>query len=198
MPEDFKDLIVSVRQCRLCADILPNDPRPILQVDSKASLLIVGQAPGQRVHDTGVPFNDPSGDRLRDWLGVDRQSFYNSEIVALLPMAFCFPGSREGGDLPPPKICAETWRNRLLSFLSNVELTVLCGAYAIAWHLPETRTESLTHTVRQWKAFGPHIIPLPHPSGRNNGWIKRNQWFEAELIPHLRRRVASVLSRIHA
>ena len=196
MSEDFKDLIVSVRQCSLCADVLPNDPKPILQVDSKASLLIVGQAPGQRVHDTGVPFNDPSGDRLRDWLGIDRQSFYNSEIVALLPMAFCFPGSRKGGDLPPPKICAETWRNRLLGFLSNVELTVLCGAYAISWHLPETRTKTLTHTVRHWRAFGPHIIPLPHPSGRNNGWIRRNQWFEAELIPHLRRRVASVLSRI--
>ena len=160
-----------------------------------ARLLIAGQAPGQRVHDTGIPFNDRSGDRLRDWLGIDRKTFYDTARTAILPMAFCFPGySAKGADLPPPGICAETWRASALAEIGPAPLTLLIGGYAQAWHLgAAARRAGVTGTVAAWRDHAPEVFPLPHPSWRNTGWLKRNPWFDAELLPVLRARVKEVL-----
>jgi len=191
MTEPALPLLAQIRACRLCADCL--EPRPVLQFDPAARLLVVGQAPGSRVHATGVPFNDPSGDRLRDWLGLSREQFYDARRVALLPMGFCYPGRGRGGDLPPPRRCADTWREPLLAQLEAVELTLLVGRYAIDWHLRPPRGRSLTETVRQWRRYAPDRLPLPHPSPRNNRWLRDRPWFEAEVVPYLRERVAALL-----
>ena len=197
MAQKLNVLLKQVRACDLCAHELPLGPRPVLQVGRAARVLVVGQAPGIKVHETGVPFNDPSGDRLRDWMGVDRVTFYDAESVALLPMAFCYPGRGRGGDLPPPPRCAETWRERLLAQLPNVELTLVLGAYAQQWHL-EAADKKLADTVRRWREFAPEAIPCPHPSPRNNRWLRNHPWFEAEVVPYLRDRVSSLLGTTQA
>ena len=190
---DLARLVADIRACRICADIL--EPNPVLHVNATARLLIASQAPGMRVHKTGLSFNDASGDRLRDWMGVDRDTFYDQSRVAIAAMAFCFPGTdAKGGDRPPPRICAAHWRARLMEQLPDVKLTLLVGAYAQAWHLGERAKSNMTQTVRAWRDYAPRFIPLPHPSWRNNGWLKQNPWFERELLAYLRRRVRLVLS----
>ena len=169
-------------------------PRPVVQASAKSMLLIVGQAPGRKVHETGIPFNDPSGDRLRAWLDIDRDTFYDDEKVALIPMGFCFPGTGRSGDLPPRKECAEAWREELLQKLTNVKLTLVLGQYATRWHLPEERG-SLTEIVSRWNQWAPQMFVAPHPSPRNQLWLKKNPWFEEELIPALRSEVGKALGR---
>ena len=191
--EMLEQLLKDVRACTICADILPMGPRPVLQVEEGARILIVGQAPGIRVHETGIPFNDPSGDRLRDWMGVDRETFYDASKVALIPMGFCYPGSLERGDVPPPPICAQTWRQPLIDHLPDVALTLVLGQHAQGWHLKGRKAKNLTETVKNWREFAPDMIPLPHPSPRNNIWLKKNPWFADELLPVMKERVAAVL-----
>ncbi|WP_299329349.1 uracil-DNA glycosylase family protein [Parasphingopyxis sp.] len=186
-------LLSSARSCRLCAGTIPGPIRPVLQAHRSARVLIAGQAPGRKVQESGVPFDDASGERLRDWMGVDRETFYDPERVAILPMAFCYPGTGTSGDLPPPPICAETWRAKLLTELSALRLTLVIGQYAIGWHL-DTPHKTLTKTVRHWRDFGPSTIPLPHPSPRNNIWLSKNSWFADSLLPELRKRIAAALS----
>ncbi|MBI1211098.1 MAG: uracil-DNA glycosylase family protein [Alphaproteobacteria bacterium] len=191
----FATLLTEIRACRVCAAELPHEPRPVLQARPSARLVIVGQAPGTRVHASGTPFTDPSGDRLRSWLGIDSETFYDERRIAIIPMGFCFPGlDDKGGDLPPRRECAPLWREKLFSALKHVELTLLVGQYAQAWHLKERRKSSLTETVQAWREYGPDFIPLPHPSWRNNAWVKKNPWFETELLPVLRKRVAAALA----
>lgn len=193
MDEAAKGLLEEVRACRLCAADLPSGPRPVLQWQPEARLLIAGQAPGRRVHASGVPFDDPSGERLRDWLGIDREVFYDPRQVAILPMGFCYPGTGPSGDLPPRPECAQTWRASLLQGLPQLRLRLLIGQYALAWHLPQAKG-SLTQIVRDWQQYGPGLLPLPHPSPRNNRWLKQNPWFAEELLPVLRQRVAAALA----
>jgi len=192
-----KELARAVRDaqaCRLCAKDLPHTPRPVLQVRASARFLIVGQAPGTKVHASGVPFDDRSGDRLRDWLGVDRATFYEHPAIAILPMGLCFPGQdSHGGDLPPIKICAPTWHPRIRPLLPALELTLLVGQYAQVHYLGRRRKPSLTATVQAWRDYAPEFLPLPHPSWRNTGWLKRNAWFAEDVLPALRGHVARVL-----
>ena len=193
MSEQFSQLINSVRQCRICAESLPLGPRPVLQAHPQAKILIAGQAPGRRVHESGVPFDDPSGDRLREWLGVTKESFYDETKFAILPMGFCYPGTGKSGDLPPRPECAETWRQQLLQQLSQIALTLVIGQFAQRWHLTRTH-KNLTETVRAWQDYGPHTIPLPHPSPRNNIWLKKNPWFSESLLPQLRKLTKKALN----
>ena len=186
-------LIAEVRDCRLCAADLPLGPRPILQVHADARILIAGQAPGSKVHRSGVPFDDASGDRLRDWMGIDKAMFYDATRIAILPMGFCYPGTGKSGDLPPRPDCAATWRARLLARMPDVELTLVVGQYAQAWHLKDGVKANLTDTVLAWRDHWPRALPLPHPSPRNNIWLKRNGWFESEVVPALRKQVREVL-----
>jgi uracil-DNA glycosylase len=169
-------------------------PRPVLQLDPKARILIAGQAPGRRVHESGVPFDDPSGDRLREWLGISREVFYDARKVAILPMGFCYPGTGKSGDLPPRPECAEAWRHELLEQLPQIQLTLVIGQYAQKWHLPNLE-KNLTETVRAWQNFGDGIIPLPHPSPRNNIWLKKNPWFSESLLPELKKAAQQALKR---
>jgi uracil-DNA glycosylase len=187
----FAALLSEVRACTHCAD-LPFGPRPVLQVHPRARVLIAAQAPGRKVHASGVPFDDASGDRLRDWMGITREAFYDATRIAILPMGFCYPGAGRSGDRPPRPQCAPQWRARLLKGLTRIELTLVIGQYAHAYHLGGHA--SLTARVRAWRDCTPGVIPLPHPSPRNNGWLRGNPWFEAELVPELRVRVAAVLS----
>jgi len=186
-------LLTEIRACTLCAGQLPLGPRPTLQADSAARILIAGQAPGRKVHATGIPFNDASGDRLRAWLGLSREQFYYSRQVAIVPMGFCYPGTGKSGDLPPRPECAAAWRAALLAQLKNIQLTLVIGQYALAYHLPGAG-KSVTQAVQGWRQHWPVTVPLPHPSPRNNLWLRRNPWFEAELLPALRGRVAEVLT----
>lgn len=190
----FANLIKDIQSCRLCADVLPLGPRPVLQADPKASILIVGQAPGTAVHASGQPFDDPSGDRLRDWMGVSPETFYDPQQIALVPMGFCYPGKGKGGDLPPRPECAEQWRAKLLGHLTNIEVTIILGRYAIDWHLPEARGQSLQAVVSQWRTHPPGRYVLPHPSPRNNLWLRRNAYVEGEIIPHMQAKIRSVLA----
>ena len=185
-------LVAEVRACTQCAAHLPLGPRPVLQVHPAASILIAGQAPGRKVHASGVPFQDASGERLREWMGIDARVFYDPRRVAILPMGFCYPGTGASGDLPPRPECAATWRRRLLAALGNVQLTLLIGQYAMAWHLEAACKPSLTETVQAWREYWPDTIPLPHPSPRNNPWLRRNPWFERQVVPALRRRVRAL------
>jgi uracil-DNA glycosylase len=193
LAEQFSQLIDSVRQCRICAQSLPLGPRPVLQVHPQAKILIAGQAPGRRVHESGIPFDDASGDRLREWLGVTKESFYDETKFAILPMGFCYPGTGKSGDLPPRPECAETWRQQLLQNLPQIALTLVIGQFAQRWHLIRTH-KNLTETVRAWQDYGPHTIPLPHPSPRNNIWLKKNPWFSESLLPHLRKLTKKALN----
>ena len=188
----FNQLLTEVRSCKICEPILKDGVRPVLQVNKHAKILIAGQAPGSKVHATGIPFDDPSGDRLREWMGIDKETFYNSQKIAILPMAFCYPGKGKSGDLPPPPICAKTWRNQLLEAMPEIQLTLVIGQYALAWHL-KNRGKNLTEIVRNWAAYGEHVMPLPHPSPRNNIWLKKNPWFEAEVLTVLKSRVDKIL-----
>jgi uracil-DNA glycosylase len=186
-------LLAEIRACRACAGDLAHEPRPVVRVSARTRLLIAGQAPGRRVHESGLPFDDASGERLRDWMGVDRATFYGHPAIGVAAMAFCFPGTNpKGGDYPPPKRCAQLWRPQLLAALPKVEFTLLIGAHAQAWALG--RKASLLETVRDWRDHLPEILVLPHPSWRNTAWLKRNPWFEAEVVPYLRERVTSILT----
>ena len=192
--KSFESLMTEVRACTICASHLPHSPRPVLQLHPDARLLIAGQAPGRKVHESGKPFDDASGERLREWMGVTRDVFYNPQQVAILPMGFCYPGAGKSGDLPPRAECAPAWRKQLLHRLSHLELTLVIGQYAQAYHLDEGKS-SLTEKVRAWRNYWPSTVPLPHPSPRNNIWLRRNPWFETELLPVLRQRVEAVLSK---
>lgn len=183
------ELLGEIRSCTECEKELPCGPRPILAAHQEAPILIIGQAPGQRVHDSGVAWDDPSGERLREWLGVDSDDFYDESKIALVPMGFCYPGTGKSGDLPPRRECAELWHEKLLTELTGVKLTLLVGAYAQKYRLGKNRKPTLTATVRAWKEFTPACLPLPHPSPRNNIWMKKNPWFAEEVLPYLKRRV---------
>jgi uracil-DNA glycosylase len=194
MKSNLKSLLEEIRDCRLCEEHLPLGPRPVVQADSKARILIVGQAPGRKVHETGIPFNDPSGDRLRDWMGIDKAVFYDARQIALLPMGFCYPGTGKSGDLPPRPECAEAWREKLLQNLPKVQLTLVIGQYAHKYHLGERQSKTLTETVKAWREFsGEWIVPLPHPSPRNNIWLKKNEWFEKDVLPALKVQVKKLI-----
>ncbi|GGP62368.1 uracil-DNA glycosylase family protein [Shewanella saliphila] len=217
---DFEVLLKQVNQCQLCAASLTHGVRPVVQLDPQAKILIIGQAPGRKVHETGIPFNDASGDRLREWLGVSREVFYDAKQVAIMPMGFCYPGSYsaatakkgQSGDLPPRPECAPKWHALLLAHLTQVKLVLLVGQYAQQYYLSEHRLtinaltnsefvdfdiankpKTLTETVKQWRSFGPLFIPLPHPSPRNNIWLSRNPWFKDDLLSHLKQRVREAL-----
>jgi len=190
MAETFASLMESIAACRICAAHLPFGPRPIVAGSPGAKLLIAGQAPGRQVHASGIPWDDPSGDRLREWLGLDREVFYEAKKVALVPMGFCYPGRARSGDNPPRPECAREWHPRLLPRLTGVRLTIVIGQYAQRYHLG--REAGVTDTVAAWREFLPTHIPLPHPSPRNNLWLRRHPWFERDLVPELRRRVAQL------
>ncbi len=185
-------LLEAVRGCRVCEQRLPMGPRPVLVCDERARILIVGQAPGRLVHETGIPWNDPSGERLRKWMGVGKEIFYDSSLVAIIPMGYCYPGTGVRGDLPPRKECAPLWFGELLNWLPRVDLCLLVGQYSQWYFLG--KSQSLTERVASWRRFSPGILPLPHPSPRNALWFKKNPWFSNELIPDLRARVQDVLS----
>ncbi|AKI00147.1 uracil-DNA glycosylase [Hoeflea sp. IMCC20628] len=202
-------LLADIAACRICRDCpeggpdkaLPHEPRPVCVASASAPILIAGQAPGARVHRSGQPFTDPSGDRLRDWLGVDAPAFYDPAKFAIVPMGFCFPGNdAKGGDLPPRRECAPAWRSQVMDLMPQLKLILVIGQYAQAWHLGPLRQKTLTETVRNWREIidvgDPNcpVVPLPHPSWRNSGWIRKNPWFEAELLPELKQRVATLVS----
>jgi len=187
------ETLQEARACRVCADHLPHAPRPVLRAVGSARLLIVGQAPGRRVHESGIPWNDPSGDRLRGWLAMPRADFYDESRVAIVPMGLCYPGTVDGADLPPRPECAPLWQMRIRSQLPVIGLTLLVGAYAQAFHLGGRRRKGMTDTVRHFDDYLPEFMPLPHPSWRNTGWLKRNAWFEDALLPVLRARVRALM-----
>ncbi len=193
MPQEWQEIVREVERCTLCASDLPAGPRPVFQVHPNARVLIVGQAPGIRVHKTGIPFNDPSGDRLRVWMGVDKDIFYNPKQVAILPMGFCYPGTGKSGDLPPRKECAPAWRDQMLALMPHVKTTLVIGQYAINWHLKMCKKKNLTETVKAWREYYPKYFVLPHPSPRNNIWLKKNPWFEEDVVPELQSAVIKSL-----
>lgn len=207
MSSGLTKLVREIRRCRLCIDRpagepLPHDPRPVLIVQEQARLCICGQAPGTRVHASGRPFTDPSGDRLRDWMGVTPEEFYDATKIAIIPMGFCFPGlDAHGGDLPPRRECARHWRSELFSHLDRLELILLVGQYAQKWHLQKNCMANLTETVRNWRHYadgqdGPRYLPLPHPSWRNNAWLKKNPWFGTDVLPYLRTQVRRLIDNV--
>ena len=188
-------ILRDIRACRICATALPLGPRPVVRASRSARLMIIGQAPGTRVHETGIPWNDPSGERLRDWLQLEPARFYDESLVAIVPMGFCYPGvDKNGGDKPPRRECAPEWHPRLAPFLGGVGLTLLVGSYAQAHYLGSRRARTMTETVRQWRDYLPEYLPLPHPSWRNTAWLKRNPWFAEEVLPELRRRVIRLMA----
>lgn len=198
-------LLTDIGTCTICRDKplsapLPHEPRPVIVATSKARICIAGQAPGTRVHASGIPFNDPSGDRLRQWLAVDRDTFYDPSKFSIVPMGFCFPGlDAKGGDLPPRKECVAAWHDSVFALMPQIELLLVIGQYAQAYHLGKLRQKTLTETVRNWKEIWnesqkPRQLPLPHPSWRNTGWLKKNPWFESDLLPVLRSEVQRLLS----
>lgn len=188
----FETLLKSVRSCTACAAQLPHGPRPVLALHPDAVLLIAGQAPGRKAHASGIPFDDASGVRLREWLGIPPNIFHDPARVAILPMGFCFPGTGRSGDLPPRPECAPRWRQPLLAALPRVQLTLVIGRYALAWHLPGST--SLTAAVQDWRRHWPTLLPMPHPSPRNQAWLQRHPWFATDVLPALRSRIASLLA----
>ena len=203
MSRKLTNLVKDIRECRICKDqpqgsALAHEPRPVLRVSATARIVICGQAPGTRVHESGVPFTDPSGDRLRQWMNVSEDEFYDEARIAILPMGFCFPGlDAKGGDLPPRRECAPRWRAHVFEQLEAAELVLLVGQYAQKWHLGAACASSLTETVRQWRRYAdmtPCFIPTPHPSWRNNAWLKRNPWFETEVLVFVQERIRSLLA----
>ena len=200
MTEGIEDVKTRLAACRLCTErfagtATAHAPRPVVWFNGQARILIASQAPGLRVHEAGKPFWDASGRRLRDWLGLDEATFYDRDRVAIVPMAFCFPGyDAAGSDLPPPRVCARLWREGIISRLTGLRLTLLIGGYAQKWHLGDAARGGVTRTVAAWREHPPDLVALPHPSWRNAGWLKRNPWFEAELLPVIRARVAEALA----
>jgi len=191
---DLDRLLADIRACRVCESSLPLGPRPTLRASTAARVTIIGQAPGTRVHETGIPWNDRSGDRLREWLGLDRDAFYDESRIAIVPMGFCYPGvDANGGDAPPRPECAPLWHARLRALLPKVELTLLVGSYAQAWYLGNRRAGTMTETVARWRDYLPDFFPTPHPSWRNTAWLRRNPWFADEAVPALRRRLGALL-----
>lgn len=189
--EKFKQ---EIKACQICIDHLPLGPNPVFQFDEGAGIAIVGQAPGKKVHETGIPWDDPSGNRLRAWLNVDDETFYNPDKLAFIPMGFCYPGKGKSGDLPPRPECAPQWHGQIFDRLEKVDLVVLIGQYAQQYYLKDRIKNTLTETVKSYNEYGPGIMPLPHPSPRNNIWLRKNPWFEAELLPVLRARVETLLN----
>ncbi|NKB77216.1 MAG: uracil-DNA glycosylase family protein [Gammaproteobacteria bacterium] len=190
----FESLSSEIRACTLCKDKLPMGPNPVFQAGPKSRILIAGQAPGIRVHKTSIPFNDPSGERLRRWMGIDEEIFYDAEKVAIVPMGFCYPGTGKSGDLPPLPECSQTWHERLLQYTSDIKLILPIGLYAQRYYLGSARKKTLTETVKSWEEYAPSVLPLPHPSPRNNIWLKKNPWFEEMVIPHLQQSIAEILN----
>ncbi len=194
----LESLLSEIRACRICEAHLPLGPRPVVVARGPARILIIGQAPGTTVHATGIPWNDRSGDTLRGWMAVDRETFYDPDRIAILPMGFCYPGvmpsknGKSGGDAPPRPECAPAWHERVLAHLPNIDLVLLAGMYAQARYLGELRKHTLTETVASWREYGPKLLPLPHPSWRSGNLIRKNPWFETELLPELRSRVAAL------
>jgi uracil-DNA glycosylase len=191
---ELEALLREVRACTICAPFLPLGPRPVVRGKATARLMIISQAPGTRVHETGISFNDRSGDVLRGWLGIERETFYDERRIAIVPMGFCYPGrDKRGGDLPPRKECAPLWQARLGVAFPDIRLRVLAGSYAINWHLRGRTRATMAETVKAWRDYLPDFLPLPHPSWRNVLWMRKNPWFEAELVPELRERVRELL-----
>jgi uracil-DNA glycosylase len=184
-----KKLLQEIRACRVCAENLPEGPRPVLAAHPDSRIVIVGQAPGRKVHASGIPWDDASGDNLRQWLGVDKATFYNPEIFAIVPMGFCFPGTGKSGDLPPRPECAPLWHARLTALMPKVQLTLLIGQYAQHFYLGNQRKATLTETVRNWRSYLPQFLPLPHPSPRNNIWMKKNPWFRDDVLSELQSKI---------
>ncbi len=182
----LEKLLHEVRACRTCEKHLPLGPNPVLRADPRSKILIISQAPGTRVHETSIPFNDPSGDRLRAWMGVDRDTFYDTRIFSIMPMGFCYPGKGSSGDLPPRKECAPQWHARVREHMPNIKLTLLVGSYAQKYYLGKRMKENMTETVRAWKEYLPDFFPLVHPSPRNQIWLKKNPWFERAVVHQLR------------
>jgi len=193
MTQALRQILKEIRSCTVCESELPHAPRPVLVADARAVILIAGQAPGRKVHETGIPWNDPSGDRLRGWLGLTRSEFYDRSKIAIIPMGFCFPGTGPSGDYPPRPECRRTWHERLLPLLRNIKLRIIVGSYAQNFHLPQQGKPTLTQTVAAWRRFAPDYFPLPHPSPRNQLWLRRNPWFERDVLPQLRATVQQVL-----
>lgn len=186
-------LLTDIRACTLCMPNLPAGPNPVLAAHLQSKIAVVGQAPGRIVHETGIPWDDKSGERLRDWLGVTTGQFYDPELLALIPMGFCFPGTGKSGDLPPRPECAPTWHQQLFDQMKELKLILLIGSYAQSYYLPKEKKRTLTETVRSFREYLPEYLVLPHPSPRNNIWLKKNPWFAEELLPELRKRVAKVV-----
>lgn len=187
-------VLAEIRGCAQCSAHLPLGPRPVLRAAPSARILIIGQAPGTKVHETGIPWNDRSGDRLRDWLGLDRETFYDERRIAIVPMGFCYPGrDASGGDMPPRPECAPAWHPKLMPLLPKIGLTLLIGQYAQKRYLGERRKPSMTATVTAWREYLPDHLALPHPSWRNTAWLRKNPWFEHDVVPELRKRVAALL-----
>ncbi|HAZ26984.1 MAG TPA: IclR family transcriptional regulator [Algoriphagus sp.] len=191
--ENLNSILREVRNCKLCEAHLPLGANPVLSINSQSKILIIGQAPGTKVHATGIPWNDPSGDELRRWLDVDKNAFYDPEIFGIMPMGFCYPGRGRGGDLPPRKECAPTWHSMLSSQMPNLKLILLIGAFAQSYYLGERRKNNLTETVKNFKEYLPNYFPLVHPSPRNRLWKRKNPWFETEVLPELRDRVLTLI-----
>ncbi len=186
-------LIEEIRGCTICKAHLPNSPKPIISVSKNAKILVIGQAPGQKVQDSGIPWNDASGKALRDWLGVSSAQFYDTNLFGIMPMGFCFPGSGKSGDLPPRKECAISWHQKVLQQMPNIQLTLLIGKYAQEYYLQKAAKENLTETVKNCTAYLPTYFPLPHPSPRNNIWMKKNEWFKVNLLPILQNKVSEII-----
>jgi uracil-DNA glycosylase len=188
------NVIQKARNCTICAPFLKDGVRPVFTVHPKARINIIGQAPGRKVHESGIPWDDASGKRLREWLGIDSDTFYNPELFAIMPMGFCFPGTGKSGDLPPRPECAPRWHQPLLRMMPNIQLTLLFGQYAQKEYLGKTRAKNLTKTVRNWHTYLPDFLPLPHPSPRNQIWLRKHPWFEEEVVPMLQERVKEILT----
>ena len=187
-------LLKEIIQCRACEPHLSHGANPVIQAHPNARLLIIGQAPGIKVHESSIPWNDASGERLREWLGIDSDTFYDEQKVAIVPMGFCYPGKGKSGDLPPRKECTELWHNKVLQSLPNIQMTLLIGQYAQNYYLTNKTTSTLTETVRNWQVWAPDFLPLPHPSPRNNIWLKKNPWFESEVIPYIQKHISKHLA----
>lgn len=194
----LKDVVDNIRECTLCESHLPHGVRPVVQLSRSAKILIIGQAPGRRVHESGIPWDDPSGDRLREWMQLTKELFYDPAKIAIMPMGFCYPGTGKTGDLAPRKECATTWHDRVLEQLPNIQLTLLIGQYAQKYYLkslePKTsKNLSLTQRVRAWESYLPNYLPMPHPSPRNQIWLKKNSWFERDVVPFLQQKIQLAL-----